>query len=185
MKLLINSFITVVVLFSFVTAQQQDYSKETGYLDFGNLEELESGNRVVDVFLEGNLLRLVGKLTEKEDPELAELITGLKLIKAKVLEVTSQNENKLTERFKTIEGQLKKKNWSMLVRVRDEGEFVNVYLKSSGVDKIDGLVVTSIDGDGAAFVNIVGNINLEAISKLSNKFDIPALDKVHGKKEKQ
>ena len=181
MKKLINVTL-MLLLFSVITlAQKKDYSTEPGYIDFGNLEEFENDNRVVDVFLEGNLLKLVGKFTEDEDPELAKLIQGLKLIKAKVLELTSKNEDALNERVKKIESELENKNWDRLVRIRDRHENVNVYLKSPDLDNIEGLVVTVINGDEAAFVNIVGKINLETIGKLSKKFDIPGIDKINGR----
>jgi hypothetical protein len=47
-----------------------------------------------------------------------------------------------------------------------------------------GLVVLALDKPGeAAFVNIVGDINLETIGKLTNRFNIPALDKVDERDE--
>ena len=179
MKQLIKSVILLFLISTFIFAQQKDYSKEAGYIDFGDLTKAESGDRVVEVFLEGNLLRLVSKITESEDPELANLIGGLKLIKANILDVTSDNEKILDERVKYIETQLKDKKWDMLVRVRDRHENVNVYLKSTSDDKIVGLVVTAIDHGEASFVNIVGDIDLTTIGKLSRKFDIPALDKIN------
>jgi len=182
MKHLIKLTLMIFAVNIFILAQHKDYSKETGYIDFGNLEELESGNRVVDVFLEGNLLRLVGKFAENEEPELSEVISGLKLIKAKVLEVTRENEKQLKARVLETENLLKGKNWSMLVRIRDVDEIINVYIKSSSLDKIEGLTVTSINKDEAAFVNIVGDIDLETIGRLSSKFDIPALDRLNGHK---
>lgn len=181
MKLLIKYlFFSLLFVFA-LSAQQKDYSSEPGYIDFGDLESLEKGSRVIDVLLEGNLLKLVGKFTESDDPELADLITGLKLIKAKVLQVTRDNEKELTERFNSVEKQLKDKNWSMLVRIRDEGENVNVYLKSNNMESIEGLTVAVLDYKEATFVNIIGEINLETIGKLSRKFDIPALDRINGR----
>lgn len=182
MNRLIKLALILLTVNVFALAQQKDYSGEAGYIDFGNLEELESGNRVVDVFLEGNLLRLVGKFAENEDVELSDVISKLKLIKAKMLEVTRDNEKQLQARVLEIENSLKKNNWNMLVRIRDYDEHVNVYLKSSGDDLIEGLAVTSINGDEATFVNIVGDINLETIGRLSSKFDIPALDRLNGRK---
>jgi Skp family chaperone for outer membrane proteins len=179
MKTLIKSAALFFLAFTILSAQHKDYSSEPGYIDFGNLAEAESGDRVVEVFLESNLLRIVSKISEKEDPEVAKLIGGLKLIKANVLEVTTENEKMLHDKAKAIETQLKNKNWDMLVRVRDRHEYVNVYLKSSSDGSIVGLVVTAIDNGEASFVNIVGNIDLNTIGKLSRKFDIPALDKIN------
>ena len=47
-------------------------------------------------------------------------------------------------------------------------------------ETIEGLVVTQVEKGGeAVFVNIVGDINLETISKLGSKFDIPGIDELH------
>ena len=54
-------------------------------------------------------------------------------------------------------------------------------IRTSGEELIEGLVVTQVQKNGeAVFVNIVGDINLETISRLGSKFDIPGIDDLHG-----
>jgi len=73
------------------------------------------------------------------------------------------------------------KNWDRIVRVKKKNEVSNVYIKTVDDDKIEGLVVTNIDYDGeASFVNIVGNIDLDSIGRLSEKFNIPEIGKMNG-----
>ncbi len=61
---------------------------------------------------------------------------------------------------------------------------MNVYLKPTS-DGFSGLTVLTMDNNEAVFVNIVGNINLEAISKLGERFDIPELDYIKKSEKKK
>lgn len=172
--------LTVILIFGLFTltsfAQNDDVKNEPGYVDFGNLGSFEEGNNVTEINLGANILKMVGKLTENDDPDLSKMIDALKLIKVSVFEVNKSNTKDLTVKMNTIDGKLMSSGWSRIVRSRDNGEIANVYIKSS--DKgFDGLVVTNLDKDGeAAFVNIVGPIDMELIGKLGKKFDIHPLE---------
>lgn len=177
MKLL-SRFIIVLILISFsqVTGQKKDYSNEPGYIEFGDMSSLESGEMVTEVLLEDNLLQMVAKLAQAKEPELASLVNGLKLIKVNVFEVNNDNRAQIKSKMKSLQNDVSGKGWDRIVRVKDKEETADVFIKTSG-DGIIGLLVMSLDEDNeAAFVNIVGNINLETIGKLGEKFDIPSLD---------
>ena len=63
-----------------------------------------------------------------------------------------------------------------MVRARERDEQVHVYIKSTK-DKINGRVIMAVEyGDEVAFVNIVGEFDLNSIARLGDKFDIPGLD---------
>ena len=160
-----------------VMAQKNDYSKYPGYVDMGSFTEFESGETFTEVIIEEHLLRMVAKMSKHEDEELASLIGGLKLIKVHTFEITPNNKSEAERRVSNIEKKLKSEEWDTIVRSKGKGERANVYIKTDKESKIVGLVVAAFeDDDEATFVNIVGDIDLEAIGKLSNKFDIPHLD---------
>ena len=188
MKNLINIFaLLFIVSLSFVSAQEKDYSKEPGYIDFGDVSAFENEDEFVEVIINDRLLRMVSKLSKHEDKELAELISGLKLIKVNVLSITRENEKKVNEKIKSVEKQLKAKNWERIVTAKSRGDKALVYIKADKDDNIVGLAVTATEEDGnVAFVNIVGKIDLETIGRLSEKFDIPSLNDIHdGTREKK
>ncbi len=182
MKNLIKYFaVLLIISIGTVTAQKRDYTNEPGYVDFGDLSEFEEGEMVAEVFIESYLLKMVGKLTQNEEPELAELIGGLKLIKVNVFGVNEDNIGQINGRVELINKNLANNGWDRIVRVRDGGETANVHIKTNNGEDIVGLVVLAVDENGeAAFVNIVGNINLEIIGKLGEKFDIPSLGDING-----
>lgn len=177
MKTLIK--LTVVMLMfiiSTATAQKKDYSNEPGYVDFGNIAQFETDEMVTEVILEEHLLKMVSKITKGEDEELSSLINGLKLIKVNVFEVNEADEEQITDKITSIDSKLMDNGWDRIVKSRSKKESAYVYIKTDNSDQIFGLVVMAKEKSGeAAFVNIVGNINLEAIGKLSEKFDIPSL----------
>lgn len=182
MKNLIKIFLILTIIpLMLLKAQDEDYSNLQGYVNFGDLSVFEGGDEVTEVLIDHNLLKLVAKFTEgrnKKDKELSELIGGLKLIRVNTFEVSPSNKEQLVARVKKIEKDLKNKNWQRIVRTKSKDEITNIFIKTDNkTDKIVGLAIMSLDSLGeASFVNIVGNINMETIGKLSNKFDIPGLD---------
>lgn len=170
------AFIFFSTSLSLFAQEKADYSSYPGYANFGNLSSLEDGEMVTEILIEEKLLKMVSKFT-KEDEELSNLISGLKLIKVNTFEVTSNNEGNLRSKAKDIDEELMSNNWDRIVKTRSKDEIANVYIKTKGEDEIVGLTVVSIDSGGeAAFVNIVGNINMDALGRLSEKFDIPGID---------
>jgi len=180
MKQLINIAVVLLVLSAAIYGQKKDYSAEPGYVDFGSFQSLETGEMVAEVMIEEHLLKMVAKLSKHEDEQLFNLLKGLKLVRVNVFGVTEENEKLIQEKIKKINDKLVGSSWDSIVKYRDKGESANVYIKTSGDDTIVGLVVASFEKNGeAAFVNIVGDIDLETIGRLSEKFDVPGLDKVH------
>ncbi len=175
--LFILTFFTLITL----NAQDIDYSKLPGYVNFGDLSVFESGDEVTEVLIDHNLLKLVAKFTEgrdEEEKELSNLIGGLQLIRVNTFEVSPSDKQELLARVKEIEKDLRNKNWQRIVRTKSKDEITNIFIKTDNEnDNIVGLAIMTLDSLGeASFVNIVGNIDMETVGKLSNKFDIPGLD---------
>ncbi|MBI1933365.1 MAG: DUF4252 domain-containing protein [Ignavibacteriales bacterium] len=157
-------------------AQEGDYSKYPGFVNFGDLASLQNDEEVTEILIEEKLLKMVSKFTD-DDPELSELVGGLKLIKVNTFAVTQTNSSDLMKRAQAIDKDLMSKKWDRIVKTKSKGNVANVYLKTAGDDDFVGLTVVTVDEGGeAAFVNIVGNINMDALGKLGKKFDIPGLD---------
>jgi hypothetical protein len=72
--------------------------------------------------------------------------------------------------------QLRGSTWSKILTVKSKkgGENVEVYLNMVG-DQITGLAVLSIEPKEFTVVNIVGQIDLEKLSKLEGQFGVPDL----------
>jgi len=182
MKNLINLF-AILIIISTATIYGQDdnkYINEPGYINFGDMSMFNEEDMTTEIVIEEKLLRMVAKFTDKdEDPELSNLLNGLKLIKVNAFEVNPENKKQIKQRIASIDKELKRKKWDRIVKTKSKGNITNVYVKTIGDDDFVGLTVVTLDDDGeATFVNIVGKIDLETINKLGDKFDIPGLNDI-------
>ena len=186
MKSKILLSVVIVFITSLTFGQKNDYTKYKGYVNFGDLEKFETGEEVTEVIIEEHLLRMVSKMAGKDEPELGVVLDGIKLIKVNTFDVSEENYPKLALIAKDIDKKLMSDGWDRIVKTKSKGEISNVYLKTGNNDEFVGLTVVSVDSGGeAAFVNIVGNIDLETIGKLSDKFDIPSIGDLNKHKNKK
>jgi hypothetical protein len=165
-------------------AQKGDYSKEPGFVKFISFDEFDDGSESTEVLVEAKLLRMVSKMMDEKDKDVAEMVNGLKLVKVNQFKVKPEKIGKLKSEMEKIDKTMLSKDWDRIVRTRGDKEYVNVYIKTDAKDNIQGLVVTTVDETEAVFVNIVGTIDLEKIGKLSGNFDIPELDEIMKNKHK-
>jgi hypothetical protein len=175
-------FLLLLLLPFLAFAQEKDYSKELGFVDFGDLTQFENEDNLTEVYLEENLLKMVSKMTKEDESGISVLLDKIKLIKVNVFEVDAKNQKTIQNKITDIDKMLVNKKWDRIVRSKHKGEFANVYIKQDADNKIAGLVVTTLEDKGeAAFINIVGQIDLEEIGKLGDKFNIPSLNDINKK----
>ena len=159
-------------------AQQKDYSKIPGFVDKERFIGLVGEDDVqVEIWLPGSLLQIVKAV----DPELGDLVSGLELAQAVVVETEDEETaRKLAERMRSTESALIKKGWVRLAKIKDGNEQVSVLILNDD-ETIRGLtVMVSESGPGGSFVfaNIVGRIDLAAIQRLGEQMNIPGLDQL-------
>jgi hypothetical protein len=139
----------------------------------------DKATQVVDVSLDGQLLRLAGKLLSGNDPDEAavkNLVNGLKGIYVKSFEFDKEGEYSPSE-VEEIRSQLRGPGWSRMVGVinKKDHEHAEIFMKLDG-DRIAGLVILSAEPKELTVVNIVGNISLDDLSKLGGHFGIPDVE---------
>lgn len=192
-----------LVLFAVVSAFPQDktdYSGMPGYVDFGNLAKYMSGDKVTEINLDANMLKMLSNLGGEDSLGFKSVVGGLKLIKVNSFGINYANEKEIMQKITSIDEQLTGKNWQRIIKVKDRGEYTNVYiLPSKDYQDFMGLVVASVKAKGergkmsdknsdkgkegeATFVNIVGKINMEQLGKLGSKFNIPSIGKMNKEK---
>jgi len=180
-----NYFLILFLLLSGSLIAQKDVTKEPGYIDFGDLTKFESSTGVTEVILDEELLSTLAQISTDEDPNVMEILKGLKLVKANVFEVSEDNRTDLEAEVNRIDTKLSSANWKRIVKTRSDDELANIYIKQDNKKQIVGLVVTSVEKDDeAAFVNIVGTIDLATIGKLGKQFNISQLEGMKHENEK-
>jgi len=156
---------------------------EPGFVDVGQLMASAKG-KFVEVNLSTNMLKFAAKLAARQEPEAAELIGNLKRIRVNVVSLDDTNRKDAVAQIESIRRKLEAQGWTQMVTVREQegGDNVDIHVKQHGDDTIEGLVVTIIDHKGeAVFVNIVGNINADQISKVAENLNIEPLKQIRVK----
>jgi hypothetical protein len=157
-------------------------------LQLNNLEKLsKKAAEVVDVTLDGSMLKLASKfLNEDEDEDAAEvkaLVAGLKGIYVKSFEFDKEGDYS-DEDVEAIRAQLKGPGWSRIVGVvsKREHENTEIYMMTMGSEgSIQGLAIIDAEPKELTVVNIVGSIDLDKLSALEGHMGVPKLELEKGK----
>lgn len=146
-----------------------------GQVDFGQFTPA-NGAEFVEVNLPGSLISLAAKFVEKQEPDVAKLLNGIKMVRVNVLGLNDQNHADVEARAKSVCATLGSSGWERLVTVMNEGQDVSVYLKMDEKSAIQGLTVVVVEGKKqAVFVNIVGDIRPEQLTMLGERLQIEPL----------
>ena len=178
MKLYISKIMAVAALAATLALNAADAGSTAGCVDFGKFTPPSSGGEFVEVNIKNNLISMVAKLVEKQEPQVAEMIRGLQMIRVNVIAMKEDNRKEILDRVESIRTQLDKLGWEQLVTVQNGKDNVRVSIKTKGDEAVEGLVVTVIGEDKqAVFVNIVGNLRPDKIALIAEKFNIEPLKK--------
>ena len=153
----------------------------SGEVDFGKFTAPAKGSEFVEVQIKSNLISLAAKLVEKEEPDAAQLLRSVEMVRVNVVGVTDENRDEMEKRVQQIRHDLDGKGWDRNVNVKGKkGEDVGVYTKTRGGDALAGLAITVIDEEHIVLVNIVGDIKPEQITALGEKLNIKPLKEIGG-----
>ena len=158
---------------------------DPGYVDFGKLTGPAKGE-FVEVNIGKGLLKIAGFVVRRENPEAADLMSGISRVRVNVVGMDDTNRTATTERVAAVRATLTRDGWEPIVTARGKkNEDVAVFMKLRDGEAIEGVVVTVIDErkDEAVFVNIIGHIKPEHLAAVGEHLNIPHL-RVHAKVEK-
>lgn len=179
MKPILRYLPILALLTCTANAQSDDYKNHPGYVDFGNTAEFETGASFTEVFIQDPLLKFVAAVSKEVEPQFADMLANLALIRVLVFEADNGLTESLSAHMETLIERMHAEQWQQVVRVKKPDESVGVYLKLEDEEKIVGLcVIVNVEGNERVFVNIVGYIDLELIARLGQKFAIPVLEEL-------
>jgi hypothetical protein len=151
-----------------------------GQVDFTALTPSEKG-QYVEVNLSSSLIKFAARLAEKQEPEVAALLGNIQNVRVNVVGLDDKNRAGSLAQIEKVRAQLDSGGWTKVVTVREKngGDNVDVHVKQANDDVIEGLVVTVVSRKSeAVFVNIVGNISAEKISRIAEKLNLEPLRKL-------
>ena len=169
-------FLLSLFLLTAITANAQD-----ARLRFEKLNGLEARARdVVEVNIDGKLLdlakRVLTKVNDADAKKVGQAINGLKAIYVRVYNFENENEYNIAD-IDDIRAQLQTPGWSKLANVRSKknNQKIDVYTMFTG-DVMSGVAVVISESKSVAFVNVIGPIDIDLLTELSGKLNIPKID---------
>jgi hypothetical protein len=160
----------LTILVSLPAMAQEDALKAfPGYVDFGELNSL-FGEPTVQISVGESLLGLVGSLSASEDPETAEMFKRLNGVRVSVFENEGMVDGAVGL-IKDVSSNLARQGWESVVTVNSDDEQVRIFMMIND-SRVEGITVMALDEEEAVFVNIIGNIDPEELSKVMDNFNI-------------
>ena len=153
--------------------QSLAFANEKGMVQFKDLSDVY-GEPKIEVNLNAMLMGMMGSIAQHSDPVAADVLKKLQQISVRVYQMDGNSKSAL-ESVKSITKKIRKDNWQPIVNVNEENEQIKIFSKMTG-DKIDGVVVMAVNNEGAGgeaiFINIVGDIDPQNISKVTDSLNI-------------
>ena len=154
---------------------EQPLSELPGYFPLEELAILGRDELSTEINLKKPLLKLVAAATRKSEPEFSQLVASLDAIRVWIAEPEDVDLDQVRARIGKAAKWLEAHDWQVVIRTRDEGEEVYIYLREleSG---IAGMAILAIGNDNeVALINIVGAMDLTQLERLGEFFDLPQL----------
>lgn len=147
--------------------------------DLGPLPAAD-GADYVEVNVSNNLIAMAARLAEKQEPQVADMLRGIKSVRVNVVGLTDQNRSEVEKKIKAIRAQLDAAGWERTVAAQKDKADVGVFVKTRGDEAVEGVVVTIMEGgQQAVLVNVVGDIKPEKLAMIGERFDLEPLKKLH------
>jgi hypothetical protein len=147
-------------------------------LRFENLNGLETKARdVVEVNIEGKILdlskRVLAKTNDANARKIGQAISGLEAIYVRAYKFENENEYNMAD-IDQIRAQLQRPGWEKLANVRSKknDQKVDVFTMFTG-NVMSGVAVVLSESKSVAVINVIGPIDIELLTELSGKMNIP------------
>lgn len=154
---------------------REDAVDHPGFFPLDELEILDPEHLSLEINLHAPMLRVVAVATRRSDPEFSALVANLVSVRVRTAPLDEVDPEKVRAGIVRAGRWLRERGWQTIVRSRDDGEQIHVYLRQVD-DEIVGVAVLAINGGTeATALNIVGPIDLAQLVKLGERFDIGLL----------
>ena len=166
-------------LFAVRLEAQSIQDEPSGFVDFSDFEDRFGTEASLEVDIRGQMLQLVAESSREEDPELAELLDRLQAIQVRGFPMLRSQFRRMESHSRDIADQLEHEGWNTVVKLRDYGQYVDVYAKENE-RYIEGLMMMVVDTElgETVLINIVGTMQAEELGRIGSRFDIAPLEEV-------
>ncbi|MEX2469779.1 MAG: DUF4252 domain-containing protein [Pseudohongiellaceae bacterium] len=159
-----------------VAMAQDALQDHPGFVDFSALTAMMDSEPTVEISLKEPLLAMVTNLIRAEDQEAADFISKLLRVTVNVFRSEAAEVDEVAATMENIAGDLEQEGWERVVRVREDQDHVDIYVRMSGdAQLIHGIAIMVAEPNETVLVNIVGDISGNDLAALGRRFDIDAL----------
>jgi len=141
---------------------------QPGYVSFSELAAAYGEPRVM-INIGSSLLRLASAMDHKE-PLAAAALSRMESVRVHVYDTHGQT-GPASERMNAVASMLVSDAWEPIVRVRESGEQVEIFVMQNA-ERIQGITVMAVDGEEAVFINVLGDIDPSELSGLLEHVDV-------------
>lgn len=159
---------------------EKPVTEHPGFVTFDDVERLFGDDALeIHISVKDAMLRLVAAATRQSEPDLAQMIGGLRAIEVMVYNIDDQGgRSRVRQAITDTAGRLRRAGWepAIDIRLEDSGGFL--YFRFQQSDNPVGLAGIFLDGKEAVFINIVGTIDPALLGRLAARFNISLLDEL-------
>lgn len=158
---------------------QDNIDNDPGYINFDDIEGRFMAEPDFQVNIKGQLLELVAEASREDDPEFADLLLRLRAIQVRSFPMRRAQIRAMEMHSASIGRELEAEGWDTVVRLRDYGQYVDVYALENP-DFILGLMMMVVDSEQSetVLINIAGDIAADELGRIGSKFDIAPLSNI-------
>ncbi len=143
-------------------------------LDLARFDRLLSSEPTVEMDLRGALLGALRRSVGREDPEMATLLAGLRGMQMRVYELNASDGRRAMDGVTTLGRSLRAEGWESFLRVRDDGDYVDMLTRPDGAEGALGgfvmLVVSPEENDtSVVLLNFVGRVDPEQAARVGRR----------------
>lgn len=143
------------------------------------LDKLEERAGVTSILITKKMFDLFTKTTdiELEGESINEVISKLEKLMIYEIELPSNEQKAISDKISNI---LKKESYEILMKINEDDSEVEIYILEEN-DIVKHLFLIAQDKSSMQVISLLGNIDLEQISKLSGTLNIEELEHINKK----
>lgn len=169
-------FLFALLIVPVIFAAEDNLRNHPGYVDLSALTSVASGEPNVEINLKEPLLKMITNILKEHDGPSADFISKLLRVNVRAFVSANIDTARMSESMSEVARGLDSLSWDRVVRVREEGEHVDVYFKlSDNAELIHGIAIMVTGATETVLINIIGDISPNDISALAERFDIDEL----------
>jgi len=167
--------ILMVCLFCTGLALALPLEREPGYVDLEWIDIPDDADEIQDIDLSYMLDDLAMEAREDGDKGLAEAIAMIRSIRVKAFSV-DRYDSRTEATVDRINDELKEAGWNRMIYIKTEDQKVSVSTMHDDGEMVGLMVVVFEPGENAAFINVVGDLDIGKLIQLASEYDLDDLD---------